>query len=409
MKQIPDIDVIDLENTTRKPKSYTKDDKFDNAASNDDAAHEGDPYEADTYEANSHETDSYETDPYEEDLIEEDLLEEEDAEEISRMKGFRLNIHIVLIAVAVIFIGCIAFRIFNYGTFVEADDFKNTADERTYDDSNDQFMRLYDSDGNVVPIDTSDGLTILALGNSPYADDRDDENSLLNLIAKETGATIYNCSITGSYMAAKNFVFDSNTDPMDAYTPYWLTWLASGASMVGMYYNTEVALGDDMPVDAAESVKMLENIDLSTIDVVTFMYDATDYYLGHEMYDYDNTTDITMAAGNLQAAVELLQNSNPEIHIIIMGPTYAYVVDDDGNYLSSDQVKFGQDVLSIYSYAEWSAAYDCSVTYVDNIYGTITEDNASEYLSDHLHLNQKGRELVAARFIDALDYFTYSE
>ena len=45
------------------------------------------------------------------------------------------------------------------------------------------------------------------------------------------------------------------------------------------------------------------------------------------------------------------------------------------------------------------------VTFVDNLYGTINEDNAEDYLTDHLHLNQEGRKKVAERFVYALNYF----
>ena len=36
---------------------------------------------------------------------------------------------------------------------------------------------------------------------------------------------------------------------------------------------------------------------------------------------------------------------------------------------------------------------------------TIHEDNAREYLSDHIHLNVEGRKKVAERFVYALNYF----
>ena len=52
--------------------------------------------------------------------------------------------------------------------------------------------------------------------------------------------------------------------------------------------------------------------------------------------------------------------------------------------------------------------YYCNIsgiTFVDNLYGTIHEDNAREYLSDHIHLNVEGRKKVAERFVYALNYF----
>jgi lysophospholipase L1-like esterase len=42
---------------------------------------------------------------------------------------------------------------------------------------------------------------------------------------------------------------------------------------------------------------------------------------------------------------------------------------------------------------------------VDHLYGTIHEDNAEDYLTDNLHLNKAGRELVADRFVEALYYY----
>ena len=44
---------------------------------------------------------------------------------------------------------------------------------------------------------------------------------------------------------------------------------------------------------------------------------------------------------------------------------------------------------------------------MDNLYGTITEDQAPDYLSDHLHLNPAGRKKVAERFVNALNYFSH--
>ncbi len=39
----------------------------------------------------------------------------------------------------------------------------------------------------------------------------------------------------------------------------------------------------------------------------------------------------------------------------------------------------------------------CGVSIVDNYYGTVNEDNYEKYLSDHMHLNDEGREVLAER------------
>ncbi len=93
-----------------------------------------------------------------------------------------------------------------------------------------------------------------------------------------------------------------------------------------------------------------------------------------------------------------------------MGPAYAYAVNDDGEYISSDVMRFTgefgqQDVLSTYSIKQYGSCSSRSVTFIDHLYGTITEDNASDYLIDNLHLNKEGRKIIAERFVNALKYF----
>ena len=53
-------------------------------------------------------------------------------------------------------------------------------------------------------------------------------------------------------------------------------------------------------------------------------------------------------------------------------------------------------------------AYICGqmqITFVDNIYGTFNENNASDYLSDNLHLNAEGRRKVAEHLVEAINYY----
>ena len=52
------------------------------------------------------------------------------------------------------------------------------------------------------------------------------------------------------------------------------------------------------------------------------------------MYSDENPTDPTQFTGNLEASIEVLQNYYPQIRIIVMSPTYAYAVDENGDYVA---------------------------------------------------------------------------
>ncbi len=315
-----------------------------------------------------------------------------------------LNVHVLFLVAVIAIIGIIFIRFQTWGVKVDlADIFKDG--QGSYDNTLDSILPLVDANGQIVNRD-GEASVIVAFGNAPFADDRDSKDNLCNLIAEATDTTVYNCSVSGSYLAAQSLVYDAETAPMDAFCFYWLATLAVGGPIDFYYENAEAALGADYPPEAKEVYETIKSIDFNEVDVITVMYDATDYLLGHEMYNDANATDPSQFTGNLEAGLEMLQTNYPHIRIIVMSPTYAYAVDTEGNYVSSDMYTYGQDVLSTYSIKQYGSCSARSVSFVDHLYGTITEDNAKDYLIDNIHLNVAGRKLVADRFEYFLNYYS---
>ena len=374
VNDLPDIEIVDLENETVQDTDFGKSDIFDDV----------EEYPDDKYEENDW---------------------EEEEEDHPSPKGIRrfLNLHVLFALVLLVVVGLLGYRITHWGQRVsQSDIFKDG--QGSYDDSWDSILPLTDENGKMIVNDASN---IVVFGNAPFADDRGSSDNLASLIAKETGATVYNCSISGSYLAAQHTNFDPTLAPMDAYCLYWLVNLAAGVPLDGYYNDAAEVLGDKTPPEAEEVVNTLKTLDFNTIDTVAIMYDATDYLMGNAMYNDDNPTDPTQFTGNLEASIEVLQSLYPQIRIIVMSPTYAYAIDEDGNYVSSDiYIYNGRDVLSTYVIKECYSANLHSVSFMDNLYGSITEDNAKEYLTDNLHLNIKGRKLIAKRFEYFLNYYS---
>lgn len=358
---IPDIDVIDLEDTGNDTKDITN-----------------------------------------EDTPQQDMSKESTPKK--RFKKF-LNTHTLLLLVFLIFVICLVVKFSNWGVRIDISQIESNKNGE-YLDVLDQILPLMDANGQRVATGEVD--TIVAFGNAPFADDRDSENNLANLIATASGATVYNCSVSGSYLAAQNPHFDAAVAPMDAYSFYWLVTLATTDGLISDYYkNANKELGNALPAEAQEVYDLLLSIDFNEVDVVTIMYDASDYLMGNGMYDDLNDTNIQCFTGNLEAGIELLQATYPHIRIIVMSPTYAYAIDEEtGELVSSDMYVYNdRDVLSTYVIKEYASCSARSVTFIDHLYGTVTESNADKYLTDHLHLNVDGRKLVAQRFMDALTRF----
>lgn len=335
--------------------------------------------------------------------------ETEPVEQESDPKSFRFNIHsamhLALLAVVVLVLGITVYRVVNWGQFISQEEIFEDG-EGTYSDTYDLFLPALDEAGNIILPDPDKALTVLVLGNSPFADDRDSSDSLANMIAERTGANVINCSISGSYMAAQWPFLSPEDMPMDAYTPYWLCTLTCAENIKARFATVTDVLGENAPPEAAEVYETLTTLDMNSVDVLAIMYDASDYLLGHQMYSDQDSTDIEQFTGNMEASIELIQNYFPHIRIIVMSPTYAFGIDENGEYISSDIQTYGQHFLSTYVLKQFQSCLNRSVTFVDNLYGTITEDNAPEYLTDNVHLNVEGRRLVADRFVQALEYFS---
>ncbi len=335
--------------------------------------------------------------PYEE----EDGDEEEDAPGRSGNFFSRIILHIAFVLVLLFCIGLIFFRFSNWGTRVPSF-FDPDAD---FDDT--ELIEVLDSMVN-VPVgqrmDTDGIRTVVILGNSPFSDERNSDDGVVSLAGSMTDATFYNCSVAGSHLAAAKETFLADEDPMDAFNLYWLSTLIT-LQNTGIYDSAFAAMGDAAPADARYAYDTLSTLDFQNVDVLAIMYDASDYLEERPLYNMLNPTDIQTFAGNMDASLELLCNAFPHLRIIVMSPTYAFYVDENGEYISSDIHKSNGYSLSTYAGNLEHIAYDHSVSYLDNIYGTVNEVNAEDYLEDHLHLNAAGRKRLAERFVYALEYF----
>lgn len=242
---------------------------------------------------------------------------------------------------------------------------------------------------------------VLCFGNAPFADDRDSQNNLCNLIAEKTGADVVNLSIPDSYLSMGS-PEGNIVDPLDYYTFYWLMCFATleDKELLISDFNN-LARGTSEIGD--EVVDYLCEIDMNSVDTIVLMYDASDYLIGHIKETPENVSNPRTFCGNMYAGIELVEALYPHIQIIIMSPTYAYAIDEDGNYVSSDIIKVEGESLSSYAITQLNLCQVAEVTFIDNIYGTVHADNADMYLTDNVHLNVEGRKAVADRFAEIFE------
>lgn len=319
----------------------------------------------------------------------------------NKKKKLQINFQLILLAlIAVIFV-TIAFKLLFWDKRVRQ------STERENDTTLSFDTEPLDS---IVPLDSSDtskkekddDLRILFLGNGSLADNKDSENNIANIVQEKTGATVYNCAIPGSYMSMKNDTY-KDSFIYDAFSFYNMCTIFTIGNTKTISW-AERDLGG-FPDDVKESLDLLQSIDYSQLDVLCIYYDGSDYLDQRPSYDIDRETDPTIFCGALSAGLDLIQQSLPQVRIIVMSPTYVYAVDKDGNYTSSFTTDVLEEPMSNYIGLQSQTCMDHHVTFVDNFYGSVYEEIADDYLKDNILLNEKGHALLADRFLYALNRF----
>lgn len=309
---------------------------------------------------------------------------------------FKINFHLVFAVVAIFAVIIMISKFWGFGRGITKEEIDAIpAPDNPEITVYDTFFRVEDTAG--FPAD--DGVTtIVCFGNAPFADDRDSSGNPCRLLAEETGAVVYNCSIPNSYMSTYSETFSTDYS-MDAFSFYHLAAAAAGDSSV---LDEAVDAMGELDGDTGAAVTLLQDIDFNTVDFIYIMYDASDHFARRAICNVDNMSDPRFFAGSMISGIQLIRQAYPWIQVIVMSPAYAYDLAEDGSYIGSDSKELGSARLSTYFFYQYDACTTAEVNFVDILYGGISEDNAADYLSDNVHLNEAGRRLIADRMKEAL-------
>lgn len=307
----------------------------------------------------------------------------------------QISLHIIFLSAIVIVIGIIAFKLYkwNKGVPLEEDpDFQ----------ASDFDIEVLDS---IIPLapdklegHEDDGVTtILCLGNDPFALSRDEDFSLANQIAEKSGATVYNGSFWGTTVSA---LYPTYNDGywMDALS---LSYLAKGICTRDFDDILTAAYCSYDPT-FVPTVEMLQELDMNTVDIICIMYDGIDYIEKRPSDDPNDAYSIVAYTGALRTAIEQFQETYPFIRIVVMSHTFCHSINDEGNFQNGDRIDLGNGTLSHYLQKELDVTSDCGVSWIDNFYGSVNEDNYLDYMTDYIHFNEAGLERLAERFVDCI-------
>ena len=257
----------------------------------------------------------------------------------------------------------------------------------------------------VIPIDPAllegrqdDGLTtVLLLGDDPVCGE--DESSLTGQIAKLGGNKVKTVSagFPDSQIASVNALFD--TDYLDdAFNFYYV----ANAINMGDYTTMETVATIKNDIRYKDAVETLKSIDFETVDIIAVMYDASDYLHRSPVWNDNDDGDLQTYTGALKRGIELIKEAYPHIRLVFLSPTYAFYPLEDGTYDDANYTDLGNGALPTYVIKAIDVCGVCGISFIDNYFGSVNENNHSKYLADHVRLNEAGCKQVARHFVSKI-------
>ena len=153
-------------------------------------------------------------------------------------------------------------------------------------------------------------------------------------------------------------------------------------------------------VDVNKFVQKIKSIDLSDVDVLLIMYGYLDYF-NAVVVSYEQEYFLTTYHGSFYRSIEMLQEKYPDLEIIIASGFPMYLNGADGNKMMGYNTNFGQGTLSDYFGWEYYLTTKYCLSFIDNYYYKITEENIEQYV-DQQFLTDEGVDLVAGHITDYL-------
>ena len=279
-----------------------------------------------------------------------------------------------LIAGAVLF-AVVRLMLWNRGKEVDLSDI----DEEAFDvEINDNIFLLGTED---LAGKKDDGRnTILFLGDDLITWDTGNAG-IAGILGKKLSAEVVNAGFSGTTVALKNAEYDGE------YTADLFSFSALAAEIAGGgdFTAQETAAAGNEEYERA--VNALKNVDYDALDMLVVAYDASDYLNQRIGMNPDNETDPITYKGAMTGGLLAIKKRYPHIRLVVLSFPLCYGFDPSGEIHSGYILNYGHGRISDYWQHLYDACERCGVSFIDNLYGTISESESGKYLSDNVHIN----------------------
>ncbi len=252
-----------------------------------------------------------------------------------------------------------------------------------------------------------DEIKIVFFGDSQTAGGRKDGTDIATYVANRVpNSVVYNLGIGGTTGSVE--ATTSEVDPSELHS----------SSFLGMAYclagksDREATLSAVAP----EVLQTMNQIDPEEVDYYFIGYGTNDFInnvpLDTSTYDTDGE-QAHVFFNAMCKGIDILEEISPNAQFIIVTPFYGIYVAEDGSYIGDSYiVSNGTGTLADYARKAINVSEEKGTYYFDGMFISKCDlylDTADAYLSDHLHLNVTGRQIMGRLLAHYVNYLEKNE
>ena len=248
----------------------------------------------------------------------------------------------------------------------------------------------------VMLLDIVKEYEMVVLGDSVLGQIRD-ETAIPQQVADALGLSIYNGALGGTCMGRLEWtVYQS--DIREA-----LSFVSLSKAIASKDFRVQnlVRLDENGTAHFPDVLAELSQIDFSKTKLLLIGYGANDYHAG-ELIESEDSFDEHTYTGAMRSAIRTLQNTYPDMRIVMITPTYTWYTELG---LTCEEYVRGGYVLEDYVNAAIEVARELGLEIIDLYHGVYPHEEWEDwqkYSVDGLHPNEEGRDLLSQIVIEYL-------